>query len=221
MKRLLIFILILQSNFTFAQEYNCMIDEGKNINNIPDAINYAPDEYTQIKYIKVNVHFMLMSDGTGNFTETDDGISSANNFTGFDYANQVINSANYQLSSNQHFNLPPGNNTPILDRKYRYVLEGVYFHRNSDYYYYNEPENFFVNGGSEINLFFHGCTNCVIGGNASMSGDRYVNINGSWLRYYQYKNGTISNDGIWVTGHTVNHEIGHNLSLSHTVRWNS
>lgn len=55
-------------------------------------------------------------------------------------------------------------------------------------------------------------------GYANMTGDRYVKIKGAWERYLSDILVDSIKAGLWVKAQALNHEIGHNLSLKHTIR---
>lgn len=120
-------------------------------------------------YIKVNVHYILSANGTGNFNETDDGGSAnardwniasrwldpsgnapaglplpavapeASN-NGYSFAQGVVWAAIMQSETNPQMQYPVGNTTPNPPKGINYVLGGVYFHRDDDFAQYN-PED--------------------------------------------------------------------------------
>ncbi|MFN0276167.1 MAG: hypothetical protein ACKVPJ_10500 [Chitinophagales bacterium] len=119
------------------------------------TINYATSEtypeHIPIYYIYVNVHFMLLEDpdNPGNFTEINDGKypTPETSYTGYNYANDLIELANSHLENNEAMFLPLGNTTPVLQIRYRYKLagdgdpsilgdDGIYFHRDDCKYYF-------------------------------------------------------------------------------------
>lgn len=221
-KIILLFISCMFTINKINSQIDCVILSSRSMGDIPDAVNYVPNVNTPIKYLRVNVHFMLLEQGTpgfpGNFTSSDDGNGNSN-YTGYNYANDLINMANYRLSLNHAMNLPPNNNTVILPRQYRYVLNGVFFHNDNSFYYFpNDPLNYSINVGEVINIFLdHSCIGCTGQGHAVMTGNRYVTISGTWEGYIN-NNPSLA---LWINAQTLNHEIGHNLSLFHTVRANS
>jgi len=186
--------------------------------------SFVYDPNTTMKYIKVNIHYMLKSNGTGNFTETSDGMVSTNSpYNGYTYAELLMNTVNQFISVNPQMKLPPNNTTPNYPIKYRYILSGVYFHRNSDFYYYpqdlhNIMSIYGVNAGSEINIFLENANGAANGGHANTTGSRYVEMRGVWEMYSQhyYTNKLIST-GAFAS--TLGHELGHNLGLTHTMRY--
>jgi len=224
--RKIIFLLVIHYVFlvnnTYSQ-FDCNILSPKSQGDIPDAVNYIPDANTPIKYLRVNIHFILKEQGTpgypGNFTPFSDGNGNSS-YTGYDYANDLINMANYRLGFNTQMRMPPGNSTAVLPRQYRYVLNGVFFHEVNNYYYFpnDPPLTYWVNTGEAINVFLnHTCNSCGGQGHANMTGYRFVTISGAWEGYL----GNDPSTALWINAQTLNHEIGHNLSLFHTMLTNS
>lgn len=123
-------------------QFTCAIDEGglRSTGPIVDSDDYIPDNNTPIKYIRINFHFMLFKDtnpdAPGNFTKMDDGRGNTD-FTGYDWVDDLIQTVNQRLASNTQMRYPLGNNTPVIERKYRFVLNGVFFHKDDYYYYYS------------------------------------------------------------------------------------
>jgi hypothetical protein len=201
-------------------------------------------DQNNIKYVRVNIHYVLRSDGTGNFTETSDGWGN-NNFTGFDYAQGMIDSGNAELAVNPGVALPNGNTFPINDFGYRLVLSGVYFHRDDAIYnYYDQNYNgtaggsslwsftynsFLVNPSTEINYFFFNTANApqlklqgIAAGIGTPTNQLQAKQFNAW---YTYKYG--ANAPTWVEtpekmhrfeNRTFMHELGHCMGLYHT--WN-
>jgi hypothetical protein len=119
------------------------------------------------KYIKVYAHYMLRSNGTGNFNENNDGYVGKTNHipgvTGFTRAQEVVDWANTKMAENYQMYLPSGNNTPVLPKRVQYVLSGVLFHRSDTWYEqskifsdpnFNIDATYGVNRGSAINIYF-------------------------------------------------------------------
>jgi hypothetical protein len=228
----LIVLLIIQSARAISQqELTCtfeesinqqLLDLGSN-SECADFLNYIPDEHTQMIYIKVNFHFIAKEDPFNpmNYTATWDGVDADNNYTGYDYAEGVMNMMNERLSVNGPMNMMPGNATPVLDRKYRFVLSGVHFWE-SDFYWGNLFPNelldtFGINVGEEINVFFQSHTindAGILGGRASIGVGRSSIIIGGWNEYLEY-----SIPNYWLSAYEVLHETGHNLTLPHTMRY--
>lgn len=206
-------------NNVFSQ-FECSVMSFKSSGDIPDAAQYIPDANTPIKYLRVNIHFILKEPGTegypGNFTNSDDGNGNSN-YTGYDYAFDLIDKANYRLSMNTQMKMPPGNSTDVLSRQYRYVINGIYFNEDNDYYTFSSsvPTEYSVNASETINIFLNHSDNGIGGGYANMTGNRYMVMKYSWEGYLLDPEGQL-----WVRAGTINHEIGHNLSLFHTMLTN-
>ena len=118
----------------------CDFDEVIDLPRNEITNKFIPDDFTSMKYVKMNFHFMMKSDSTLNFTPFDDGNGNCE-FTAYDYSEILINYANSMLSQNGPMNLPPNNSTQVLNRKYRLKLEGIYFHYDDNAYaFYENPE---------------------------------------------------------------------------------
>jgi hypothetical protein len=183
---------------------------------------------TDLKYIKLNIHFMLKSDGTGNYTEYDNGKIPANPArNGFWYAQALIDASNSRLANNQPMHLPHPNNTPNLPTNIRVALSGVYFHRDDQYYYYTLAnktsgkvnDTYGVNKNSELNIFVQQDTTtggfggiaCGLGYSKAFCNTPWIKLTGVWVSPSEIIGG--SSDQM---GATMNHEIGHVLGLSHS-----
>jgi hypothetical protein len=178
-----------------------------------NSIPYIPNSKTEIKTIRVNIQFMLKSNGSLNFTETNDG-NGNNNYTGYNFAEDLIYYANQRLSSNQQLNLPIINPCPIIEKKYRYILNGVFFNRDDAYFAApSQPQSIYdKNIGETINVYLQYANGGTEGGNAFMSGNRSVRIIGTWEKYIK---GNFYIDG---TTALINHEIAHCFSVLHTIK---
>ena len=93
-----------------------------NCNN-PDY--YSPDSLFKTKLIKVNVHFMDNEEGDKNFDLKD----------GRKYMKALISNANVRLKDNKKMNLPPGNETAVLQPYYQYKIVGDKEIPNDDGFY--------------------------------------------------------------------------------------
>lgn len=201
------------------------------------ANKYNPN--TTMQYVRVNFNYMLHSNGTGNFTPTSDGYTSNTTIVyngktypanGYGYAQLQIDQANSMLSSNQQMFLPSGNTTPVYPIQYRLVLAGVYFTSDDNYYVlgtYPESESAYLhNPNNECNVFLVANTDGNIstttygssGGYAYMSGNRAIDIEGEWQYYCCNYNVNNISQSFWAFARLLNHEIGHNLGLAHTVK---
>lgn len=190
------------SDTHISKNYNCT-----NCNLKSAAIN-------DFKIVRVNIHFITKSDGSGNFNETDNinGVTSSEN--GYWLAEKVIDKANQYLNTNLEMAQQLSYSTiPVEDINYNYKLNGVFFHRSTNYYEcFCLPASLNRNNGSAINLFlFSG------GGGSGAAGYNSCWVGGMNSAYNDY----IANNSIWYIdrkGNAINHEIGHNLSLDHTKR---
>jgi len=109
--------------------------------------------------VNVNVHFIMKSDGTGNYDETSDGLGGSE--SGYQIAYKLIKTANELLANNPQIYQPVGNTTPALPTRIQYLLRGVHFPRNTtaynyDYFQVGSLNSFSVNLTSEINIFIAG-----------------------------------------------------------------
>lgn len=178
-----------------------------------------------IKNINIIFHFILRSNGTGNFDETSDGLG--NSYSGYERAEDIIAQANTYWANNQKQWLPAGNSTPIENTRIRYVLKGTYFHRSD--YYYNNGDGFFnfsqinnaygIDKNSTINVYIippaTGEGSGVACGIGTETGDctsgRSTKIYEDWGFYQQFGGWSIS-----YTAGLLNHEVGHLIGLFHT-----
>ena len=216
--RFLLVLLTMSMAGNLFSQYTCEIeDEGVDMLRSEITNKYIPDEYIPNMYIKVNFHFMMKSDSTLNFTPFDDGNGNCG-FSAYEYSDILISFANSMLAQNSQMHLPLGNNTPILQRKYRLLLQDIYFHYDDMAYSYQSQEsntyNYSINPENEINVFLvydadpDGYTG---GGNANMSQNRHVRIKAAWQKYI---NGG-GNDGIWGDAWVLVQEtVAFNLSAA-------
>jgi hypothetical protein len=200
----------------------------KSVNITNNYNNYVPTSDSETKYIRMNFHFIQLNNGSGgapgNFTEYDDGNGNSN-YSGFSFANDLINLANYYLFTNEQMFLPPNNTTPVLETKFYLILNGVFFHQNNNYYYWDDSNTNLINEslgidlGRAINVFFvHSINNNTVSGHANMNGNRYIKMNKCWERYLSDLSLPLSQRfGLLAQAQTLIHEVGHNLSLFHTM----
>jgi hypothetical protein len=185
------------------------------------------------KLVRINFHFLLKSDGSGNFTETDDGLG--NSKSGYDVSYDLMERMTSDLAWNRP-TLYDGNAMPNLppveDRKYNYVLDAIYFHRDDNRYYFYNP-NFGQTGKDKtevINVFFSEKVssdpneNTTIVGYVLGSGgnnnttNKFTDIANLWDRYNKYL--TLQEPYAWFlhsATNTIMHEIIHTKGLLHTV----
>jgi pregnancy-associated plasma protein-A len=242
-------ILLLSCNKKIKKEYLSTISllpssfERDN-NGCKDQLNYIPDldhlDHSPIKYLRINFHIMCNAKGEGNF----------NSENGRVFINEVMKSANEKLSRNAKMNLPPGNETPVVPMRYRYVLtglpgqpedDGIYFHNDEELYAmigtgkrannYDKTvfEKYGIQKDTVLNIFI--MTHHV----DSVASETYVtNSKGigfsNFLKvthwFQSVRDTTITNGKSstsaqkWNAVKLLHHEIGHTMGLAHTWKGN-
>ena len=211
----LIFLSVLQVKS--QQQISCYPSNTKFEN-----INYSKS-INNMKIVRVNFHFMLKSDGTGNFTEFTDG--DGRNYSGYQYARDHVAIMNNQCGLNPQTNLPIGNTLPNLPKNYRFVLDAVYFRSNDSYYNYGSAAyaTFKQEPNNVINIFFQygvlSPTNGTKGDAGDLTtnaGNKFVNLRAYWPAYIESMN-LYGNPNDWARSTTTSHELLHALTLGHTV----
>ncbi len=195
-------------------EFGCIIEEPdeRYYINLAEIMRESTERGIEtMKLVRVNIHFMLKTNGTGNFTETGDNNGTSR--TGYNFANDLIVRCNSMLGWNPKMNLPPGNTTANPQKKFRYVLDEVYFHRDDNYYSFNaDPYNTYgEKTDSVINIFFTDEPSAssptgYAGTLNEFSKIKYTNIGSVYAKYL------VSPDysgTLFVTARTVIHEVGH------------
>jgi hypothetical protein len=189
------------------------------------SISLAQNENTDIKYVSINLHYMLKKDGTGNFNEYWDGLKDST-MNGYIFAEKIVDKANFELANNKKmFRLPAGiDSTPVLPIQMQYILKGVYFDKNDAFHNddffsgWDILDTFGVNATKEINVFFivperggSGIANQVLSPET-----RNASLATKFAFYKTYLQ--FSDWSVQYAASTLNHEIGHLLGLNHT--WN-
>jgi hypothetical protein len=220
MKNILIILSLTCSLASFSQE--CYVANPSAVNLKSGTNNFVPG--SSIKYVRVIIHFIQKNDGTGNFNELNDGLSPANNFNGYDFAEYIIDYANELLENNQEMRLEPFGDVPVYDPGYRYKLSGVFFWKNTTLYYdYNALPSLQSNYGQSINSTINIYITSLqgnTGGYANFIGDNCVLLFKPYANYIA----SVNNNNTWynrASAIIINHEIGHCLNLYHTVMTNS
>ncbi len=118
-------------------------------NHIPDTLH---PEFTPMRYVRINAHFINSADSSLNFTEAES----------IKFVEELVKHTNYNLSKNKAMFLPVGNTTPVLPTQYRFVLEGnpddpndkgVYFHYHDTMSICSKKDH---KSGSPYSLFYGG-----------------------------------------------------------------
>ena len=168
---------------------------------------------------------MNSADSTQNFSERE----------GVKYVKELLNISNQKLGDNKKMNLPEGNNTPVLPTRYRYRLapqpndkndDGIYFHYDDEYYYYVKfgknrnlasrkvIDKYGIQLDTVLNIFIQPHHPDSV---ASPTYKKRANTSGIALRNGVKITGVWESDAkTWDVARTLNHEIGHLLSLGHT-----
>ena len=196
----------------------------------------CPYNGSPIKYVKVNFHFYLDPDGTGNFNEINDGAgSTAIPYNGYQRAEDIVNEANKQLEVNGPIIFGPNPaNVPICKIPMRLVLGGVYFHRIPKKGLCDKSvpsiwEEKIVNPNSEINInmtsytkdcpYVAGITGKGPAGITEFNGN-YMGLFNDWESFQNWTKpnfGTVSQNNypLMIDSKTLLHELIHTVGLSH------
>ncbi len=187
-----------------------------------ESINNCPDEYHQNRTIRCNVHFI-------------DSPARDNNYSldeGRKYMKAAMKYANGRLGKNDKMTLPIGNNTPVLDPGFRYVVVPATNDPEDDGFYLHieEKEYYFLHKGKKKNNYKKNViSKHVVGGDSILNIFVMAQPNDSIKsKTYRVKStgialGTsIKISGLFHGGHEswfhaglINHEIGHVLGLAH------
>lgn len=238
MKQLVFLFLMLLSTLTFGQSVLCITEENTKWKEECQNLLRNPGDITTVEVLRINIHYTLKTNGTGNFTETGD--NQGNSLTGYQFAKDVVNLMNQYQLSNVQMTLPPNNTTPNPSKNYYYVLEAIYFHRDNNYHVFSNSGysvwNLREHSDSVVNVFYSGSpvgnnanNNDKVGGyvlSSSLNHNskvKYTEIGSVYTRYVNYLNRVASgqtDNYSWVldaVARTTEHEIGHLLGMSHTV----
>jgi|GEM_PF-1051475 len=191
--------------------------------------NVSPRNATCPKVVRINFHFMLRSNGTGNFTETGDNLG--NTLTGYQFAKDIVAQMNGNLSYNSQMNIEPNNSTSVISKNYTFVIDAVYFHRNDSYFSFQSGFGAYSVYGADnrsvLNIFLTDYQYANGGGgyandiSQDATVDKFTENYNFYKGYVNYRNNIpAGNQYAWVldgSNKQLLHETGHLLSLSHTV----
>lgn len=189
-----------------------------------DPVNYAPDEFSDSRKVRINIHIINNPEETANFKFAE----------GKKFLKNLFYNANEKLGLNTKMNLPVGNDTPVLDPHFRYSLVATEGSEEGFYYHLDEHDYYFLNKGRKKNNY----KKAVVKRYAVME-DSVVNVflishPQDSLGSKTYKatrtgialGNSLKISGIfskkekppWYFGALWNHEVGHVLGLAHA--WN-
>ena len=173
----------------------------------------------EIKYIRVNFHFMLKEDPENpeNFTETGDGLGS-DCITGYDYAERIIKNANDNWQKNFQPVLYPGDQVPEwLPKRVQLVLKNIYFHRDDEAYddlgQSSIGSVYAQNTDEVVNIFSMEVPSNTSTGGLVANGlpAPVIHMRNVWNVYNAFP----CNFNAYLFGRVINHELGHLFGLCH------
>ena len=223
MKPLLLIFISLVLSYICNAQFSCSTQGFSS--SLPSNLRTAGT--CEKKVIRINIHYMLKTDGTGNFNETGDGLGGTLN--GYQHAVNIVNYANGTQRSNNQLSIPPNNTVPVNPKNFEFILDAVYYHRNTTTFLYSNSSNVLTgllqNGATVINVFYSGGTNSeAYASNLDVNSKiKYTEMGNIWERYKSFTQNPTTDYYEWVMGGAAKglcHEIGHLLGLSHTVMYN-
>jgi hypothetical protein len=224
-------------------QYSCGIDGSASAPGGGGPENPICTDPNSVRFIRVAVHYLLREDtwvetitdncnssippysftyvGPGNFTETNDGVGNPG-YNGFQHAENFVGIANEMLADNQdHWRKTPGINYPTTppDINIHYLLVGAYFHRDDEAFDGTKtPQQihakYDVQTTQVIDIYCIHRPNLGWTGNAFEFGgnNKFVYLNS----YQWYLKPYCREWAKTAIARSLNHEIGHTLSLGHT-----
>jgi hypothetical protein len=212
-----------------------VVERARLVGNLKKTELRSPSDF---KVVRINYHFVLRNNGTGNFTETGDNRGNALN--GYQFAKDITNAMNQSLSYNIPMNIPPNNSVSVNTKNYAYVIDAIYFHRDDAWFNFGNGQDLYNTVGADKNsvmniiLTHRGHTRVPpstisAGGYASSlshaaTAEKFTENRDYYQRYIDFLDQlTIGDQYGWAIHATYKntvHELGHLLGLSHTVNWN-
>lgn len=221
-KIILIVFIVLSNNLLNAQDVNtqevyireeCFTPPSDNSGD--EEMNYTYPSLAPVKTMRVNFHYLLRTDGTGNFTETGDNYTNRP-YNGYMYAEEMVRRCNQRWNANKPLQHMPNPPVEALPKKIQLQLCGVFFHRNTTIY-----NTCYTRGGlaphdtlcenieNVINIFI---TKEGTGGQAW--GHKI-----SHSTAYRYYIMSVDSNNTWyMSPNLYNHELGHIFNLPHAIQ---
>lgn len=183
------------------------------------------------KIVKLNIYYIQNNIGGNNFSAAGDGLG--NSYNGKDFAYEMLNSLNTTYSNNTKLRIPPNNNISVNSKDIQFIIEGIYYIQNSNINQFRingnftfsntDYNNYAINKDSVLHLFIQADDpSSNSWGGVGFSAGNYICM-ANYGRYLAYKTNINQGDQWgWVIGAESGlwaHEIGHSLSLDHTVLW--
>lgn len=207
-----------------VQVYTRSVSDNPTSKPCYDPLSYVEHyDLVRTRFIRVNMHFMNSTDGRYNMPEAD----------AHAYAKEWIHAANYNLERNMKMFLPHGNNTPVLNIPYRYLLspdpskpgdDGVYYHIDDELCFAVKSgrhrnisdmrviNKYAVRQDSVLNIFLQTHHLDSIGSKTYQADGSGISLGSSVKIFGRWH----KKPGVWDNRGILNHEIGHSLGLSHT-----
>ena len=193
-----------------------------------DPNNYAPDyrfpQFEDVKYVRVNFHYPNASNKEYNYTNED----------ALTFSKGLLESGNGKLQRNKKMNLPEGNDTPVYDARYQYLLMedsttstgyAIYEDIDDENWFFIKKgkgknnysrtiiKNFARQPDSVLNIFAMVYPPDSVGKKGFSSGRAGIAL-GTSLKIAGIKKYGVN--GAWRFSALMNHEVGHIFGLRHS-----
>lgn len=226
MKNIIVCItMLLGTFFSYGQSELCLTEKGLPCGGTEES--YTPKSITDHKILRINVQYILKSDGYGNFNPFGDG--AGNTYNGYMHAKALIDYMNIQiLANNEASNIPIGNSIPVLNPNISFVLDAVHYRYNtSEYFNTSVGQKYNLYGTDKpnvFNLFLNGSGGTGHASNISLTSTTKYIVSG--FNQWWYFSDWVANGGtvpppswsLWMTAGHLCHELAHLMGLAHTVR---